>query len=848
MKYISLLAIFLLTVAGAMAQPPIRTGRLMAAGNESSGVDGASRAAVLAAVEEIADGVAALETAAESASLWTLSGRIYDQQTGQPLAGAEITVDGTRQGAISGDDGRFVLRLVHNGRVALTVRLLGYETVHLSAGPESEPAIAMIQTVLPLQSILVTATRARELDWSAATAALKQQEIQQRHTVQDIPVLLAELPSMTAYSESGNGIGYTYLNLRGFDQRRISVLINGVPQNDPEDHMVYWLDFPDLAANLEDVQVQRGAGSLWSGTPAIGGAINLITSNFTRRRGITLTGGYGTFNTRKVGLTASSGLIDDRYAIYGRLSRISSDGYRRNSWSRLGSYFLGAARFDRDMTLQINTYGGPVADHLAYYGVPRTVLNDRAARRGNPIRRPEEIENFSQPHYELIHEWRRGQTTLHNTLFYVRGEGFFDYDGSWAPYTYFRIKPENGFTVAGNPAELYIPNALIHAVVENDQYGWMPRLRLAHHRGVLTLGGEMRLHRSLHYGTLKWGEGLPAGVTPDYRYYQYRGGKQMFSLYANEVWQAAEKLRLLGEMTLVHHTYRLHDEKYIGTDFRVPYLFFNPKVGLNYHLNAQWHGYLTLARTSREPRLKNLYDAAEASTPESWGAPVRPQFAMVDGRYDYEQPLVKHETLYNLEAGVGYERNDLTLTGNYYLMEFRDEIVKSGRLDRFGQPVTGNAARTRHQGIELVGRARLSAVWHATGNLTWSNNRLIRHTQYGDGRPVRLDGNTIAGFPGLLANLRLSWRSRGWDFSLAGRHVGTFYTTHLEKMEQRVEACTLADLHLGYTLENVPGLQSLTWQVTINNLFDALYAAGGEGDDYFPGATRSLFVGMNLEL
>ena len=58
---------------------------------------------------------------------------------------------------------------------------------------------------------------------------------------------------VTYYSESGNGIGYTYLNLRGFDQRRVSVLINGVPQNDPEDHMVYWLDFPDLAANLEDV-------------------------------------------------------------------------------------------------------------------------------------------------------------------------------------------------------------------------------------------------------------------------------------------------------------------------------------------------------------------------------------------------------------------------------------------------------------------------------------------------------------------------------------------------------------------------------------------------------------------
>ena len=793
---------------------------------------------------------AAVYDSAQAAPPWSLSGRVYDGQSGAPLAGTQILVEGTRLGTVSGDDGRFLLRRIESAEAVLTVRLLGYETARLqvSSTGSVEPAIALKPTVLPLQSILITASRTRETEWSASTAALRQQEIQQRHTVQDIPVLLSELPSTTFYSESGNGIGYTYLNLRGFDQRRVSVLVNGVPQNDPEDHMVYWLDFPDLAANLEQIQVQRGAGSLFSGTPAIGGAINLITSNFSRRRGITLTGGYGTFNTRKAGLTASSGLIDNRYAIYGRLSRITSDGYRDNSWADLGSYFLGAARFDRSMTTQINLYGGPVSDHLAYYGVPAAALGDRAARRDNPIRRPEEIENFSQPHYEFIHEWRLGRTTLHNTLFYVRGEGFYDYDGSWAPWSYYRITPDNGFEAPGNPDELYIPNALIHAAVENDQYGWMPRAQINHKRGILTLGGEARLHSSLHYGTLKWGEGLPAGVTPDYRYYEYRGGKRMFSLYANEVYTAAERLRLLAEATLVHHTYRLHDEKYVGTDFSVPYLFFNPKIGAHYHFSSHWNGYLTLARTSREPRLKNLYDAAEASTPEIWGAPVRPQFVFRGGAYDFTQPLVRHETLYNLEAGGSYIRDGLALTANYFRMDFRDEIVKSGRLDRFGQPVTGNAEKTRHQGIELTGRARLSPLWQVSGNLTWSSNTLVRYTQYGEEGALRLDGNAIAGFPGLLANARVSYRSEGWELALAGRHVGSFYTSNRELPAERVAACTLADLHLGYTLERVPGLQSVAWQVTVTNLFDVLYAAGGEGEEFFPGATRSVYVGMNLEL
>ena len=106
-------------------------------------------------------------------------------------------------------------------------------------------------------------------------------------------MLISDLPSATTYSENGNGIGYNYLTLRGFDQRRISVTINGVPQNDPEDHNVYWIDFPDLAANLSGIHVQRGAGSAFYGPPAIGGSVNLVADPFRESPGISLEMMYG---------------------------------------------------------------------------------------------------------------------------------------------------------------------------------------------------------------------------------------------------------------------------------------------------------------------------------------------------------------------------------------------------------------------------------------------------------------------------------------------------------------------------------------------------------------------------
>ncbi|HLP16775.1 MAG TPA: TonB-dependent receptor, partial [Bacteroidota bacterium] len=702
-----------------------------------------------------------------------IRGRVVSATTKEPLAGAIVSLQDAR--TTTDSLGAFALTLASAGSTAasnslggtsgsmsnspqaqLVVRYLGYqtETIRLQSqkhitiiGPLE---IAMREVILPARGIVVIAEREKESETPITYSTLKAQEIKERYTVRDIPVLLSELPSTTYYSDGGNGIGYTYLNIRGFDQRRIAVMVNGVPQNDPEDHSVYWLDFPDLASNLEDIQVQRGAGSMTIGAPAIGGSINLVTTNFARRRGLYVSAGAGTFNTRKVSLSAHSGVFDDRYAIYARLSKITSDGYRDNSWVDFGSYFLGAVRFDKNMSTQINLYGGPVADHLAYYGIAKEDLSDRALRKKNPIARPEEIENFSQPHYEIINEWNvSDHLTLNNTVFYIKGSGFFDYDGSWAPYSYYRITKENGFaSVTGDPDTLYIPGALIHAFVENNQYGWVPRATLVHTNGTLIVGGELRLHRSVHTGSLKWGEALPEGVTPSYTYYSYHGAKTMASVYAHELYRANDRFMVLGDLQLATASYRLYDEAYLGTDFTKSYVFLNPKFGVNYTLNDRTRIYATVSRTSREPQLKNLYDAAEASTPASWGA-VTPQFrTSANGAYDFTQPLVSEETMNAAESGFGYTADAVTFHLNAYYMQFNNEIVKSGRLDRFGQPVTGNAKHTVHEGVEVSAQWQPLQFLEFSGNATYSRNRFVDHTEFAsDGSPISLNGKRIAGFP-----------------------------------------------------------------------------------------------------
>jgi iron complex outermembrane receptor protein len=784
----------------------------------------------------------------------TITGIVIDASTSKPLAGANIAIVGTTLGAATNASGEFTINNVTEGERDVRASFIGYSSQNKPAvvreGETTDVSFSLDVSEILGQPIVVSATRGRERETPATFATLERQEIRERYTTQDIPVLLSELPSTTSYSEAGNNIGYTYLNIRGFDARRIAVMVNGIPQNDPEDHNVYWLDFPDIAASVEDIQVQRGAGSAFYGPPAIGGSVNLVTNNFGSERTFKFSGGVGSFNTRRYSASFNSGLIDKQYAFHGRLSKILSDGYRDKSWVDFNSYFLGLIRYDEKMTTQVNFYGGPVADHLAYYGIPKSDVKVREKRRANPILRDEEIENFSQPHYELFHEWRlNDKLSLNNTLFLVTGDGYFDYDGSWAPYSYYRVTPANGFNFVGDPDTLYFPNALIHAVVSNKQYGWLPRLTMKQDNGELILGAELRIHRSEHWGSLKRADVVPVPIPETYRYYEYKGAKDIFSLYAQEMYRFRPDLTAMLSVQYAYNRYRLYDEKFLGTDFAVPYHFINPRIGVNYNLDENWNSYISLAYTSREPRLKNLYDAAEASTPASWGINTRPQFTeRANGAYDFNTPLVKPERLSNLEIGGGYSDEATRLNANVYWMEFSDEIVKSGQVDRFGQPITGNADKTRHIGIELSGRTQLTPEFEISGNATVSQNKFVRHTDFSSGAPLSLKNNPIAGFPDVLGNFRVTYRHENFSVSLNGRYVGKQYTNNFKNKANTVDAYFVSDASAMYKFDNIVDNVGVELKLHVNNIFDNLYATYGEGDQFFVGAARNVFFNLAINL
>ena len=237
----------------------------------------------------------------------SLSGVISDSETGEPVPGAIVKLVGYEIGTVSDDNGRFNLDGLPLGERQIAVSQTGYNITktRVNVGQQLTLNIELEPKIFKGQDIIVTATRAEKGLTPAAFSNMSNDDIDKSYWAQDTPMLLNSLPNVFAYSDAGNGIGYSYLKIRGFDQKRISVMINGIPLNDAESHEVFWIDLPDFADNVQDIQVQRGVGSSLYGASSMGGSVNLVTNDFLAVPRLKAETGYGSYNTKKVSISGN---------------------------------------------------------------------------------------------------------------------------------------------------------------------------------------------------------------------------------------------------------------------------------------------------------------------------------------------------------------------------------------------------------------------------------------------------------------------------------------------------------------------------------------------------------------
>lgn len=680
-------------------------------------------------------------------------------------------------------------------------------------------SISMYQDI---QKIEVTAVRAKK-STPIAHSNLSREEIEERNYGEDIPSLLANMPSVVISSESGTGLGSTSFRVRGSDATRINVTLNGVPMNDAETHSVYWYDTPDLVSSLGSVQLQRGVGTSTAGTGAFGASLNMtsapLASEFSGRASLS----YGSFNTAKQEIALSSGILGGHWAIDGRLSHLSSDGYVERASSNLSSYMLQAGYYNGNTIVKLLSFGGVAKVYLSYTGV--TTEQMATNRRYNPEGEiiigdkvvgyfDDHTDNYIQTNNQLVvshifnDKWR-----INATAHYTYGNGYYRNYKNDQKLAKYGISP---IDVGGTLVER--TNLLRKKMMSNNFGGIIASAAYTAERVSLTLGASASLYDGVHFGEISGLLEAPDFATTEY--YRNYTSKWDASCFAKVDWLITKGLNLYADVQYRHITHRISgvNDNFDDTtgamqalNINRHYNFFNPKLGIHYTFARNHAIYASAAIGQKEPTRNNFTDIRKGEYPTA-------------------------EKMLDVEAGYTFNTKVVDLSLNFYYMFYRDQLVQTGELSDTGELLSRNVPDSYRRGIEFSLAVNATKWFSLGGNATLSQNHIKNYVDYIDGIAFERGRTTIAYSPAVIAGTFFDFHTHGFAARLSTRYVSKQYLTNGEYEDLTLPRYCVSDLDLSYTLRT-KRIEKVRFGVKIGNLFNAKYCASGYGGSWLEGAT-----------
>ena len=626
---------------------------------------------------------------------------------------------------------------------------------------------------------------------------LSSTDLEPRYFGQDVPLLLqGAAPSLTSYAETGNYWGYSYVRLRGIDQSRINLTLDGIPLNDPEDQVLYFADFPDLANSLGSVQVQRGVGTSSNGTAAYAGSINMETlplSAAPRQAEVQLEG--GAFGSKRGSVEYQSGLMPNRFAVYARLSDLKTLGYRYHSAVEGKSAFLSAGYFgDRDI-VKITATTGTMRDTMAYLAVPVTDLDTN--RRINPLT-PEERDGFGERIAALSYTRLLGpSTSLTTTAYRISASG--DYDVQLEPLTQFNL------------------NFVWYGVTSD----WSLR-----RDGVsLDLGVNANTYARDHFAFQH-----PDLTSPLYFNTGRKGDVSGFSKLAYTIGTTT----LFGDLQARHAQFRyLPDAHADIAPQSIGWTFVNPKVGLTHAHDQRTSFYLSYGANTREPARGDMlagFDNLDTSNVAFVGDLHR----------------VHAETVHDLEFGMTHRTSTVDAQANLYSMDFRNEIAPIGQLSYIGSPLRKNVASSYRRGIEGDITFRGIPRWLLTANLSASMNRVRDYVDSTGDTPVAYHNVEPLLTPRFMTFERAAFAPspNAW-LALETRYTSRSFLQNTSDPTYVLPASLVVDASASWHVDHYEIVGR------VNNLLDSKkYGSGYAGDgvpDYYVLPPRNVFVTLKLD-
>ena len=216
----------------------------------------------------------------------TVRGQLVDSETGEPLVGAAVMVEGTTQGSVTDIDGYFKQSVASNA--TLLFKYVGYKDqkkkITQKGASVDLGAIPMEPDAVMLKDVVITSSVAVARKTPVAVSTITPVFIEEKLGTQEFPEVLKSTPGVYV-TKDGGGYGDAQTRVRGFDSENVAMMINGVPMNGMENQKVYWSNWAGLADVTSSMQVQRGLGASKVSSPAVGGSINVITKSTDAKKG-----------------------------------------------------------------------------------------------------------------------------------------------------------------------------------------------------------------------------------------------------------------------------------------------------------------------------------------------------------------------------------------------------------------------------------------------------------------------------------------------------------------------------------------------------------------------------------
>ncbi len=781
---------------------------------------------------------------------------VVEDSAHKTLAGASVSleINGTKKLFTETDEnGVFAFDNVpFNSRDKITVAHVGKEMQQQIVSVNNKD-IALYFVLAELSYFLapLEVTSVRASDRAPFTKTnISKADLEKTNIGYDIPILLNETPSVYVSSDAGNGVGYTYIHIRGSDATRINVTLNGIPYNDAESEQTYFVDLPDFTSSVNSIQIQRGVGTSTNGAGAFGATINLSTNEFIDTAYAEINNSYGSFNTWKNTVKVGSGLIDNHFTIDARLSSITSDGYIDRATSDLKSFYLSAAYVNKKTSIRFNLLSGKEKTYQAWYGVPQDSLATHRTFNPEGLEDPNgpypnQTDNYWQTHYQLfLNQYLNKNLSLNVATFLTRGYGYYEEyhgvlaeteagDNSETSYAYYGLPN----VINGNDT---ITNTdLIRQLwLDNYFFGQTFSLQYKKKNDEISFGGSWSKYNGKHYDEIIWAQN--GGVPDNYIYVNLPAYKTDINMYAKWLHNINANWSLFGDMQYryVHHEMDGFEDNPTLFITRI-FNFLNPKAGISYFKNG-WNAYFSYALGHKEPN-----------------------------RDDFEASLTQQptdETMHDFELGIGRKKINYSYGATLYYMLYKNQLVLTGQLNDVGEYERTNVPNSYRAGIELEGSVSITNWLKASANASFSKNKINSFTEYFDdydnGEQVaqQYHNTDISFSPSVICGATVSFLPiKNIEVDLLSKYVSKQYMDNTQNAARSLNSFFTEDFRAIYTIKKVVFKE---WNIIaqVNNIFNKLYEPNGatypyvynnelvNDNYYFPMAGTNFMLAINIKL